>query len=202
MPLAAGLVGIVPALEMLDFDLDGQAPVFLSYWKLVAWCLAVAFFGVFLAAPLRKQVVGSSCYMLIHPCFTQADPVCFSPNQQIVKEKLVFPSGTATAQLISVLHNAPQPTLPASNGSPLSNRYRPLPLNSDDNARISSDAIEQDSGQSLGEEPDIGLGKNEEESMGSLGWRALGLSFAASAGMTVRTLTSLPVSSLRHRSQD
>lgn len=70
MPLAAGLVGIIPALEMLDIELDGHGPVLLSFGALVAWCLAVAFFGVFLAAPLRKQV--------------------------IVKEKLVFPSGSGS----------------------------------------------------------------------------------------------------------
>ena len=45
MPLAAGLVGIVPALEMLNEELDGQGPVVLGFGKLVCWCLAVAFFG-------------------------------------------------------------------------------------------------------------------------------------------------------------
>ena len=45
MPLAAGLVGIIPALEMLDVQLDGQGPVVLGFGSLVAWCLAVAFFG-------------------------------------------------------------------------------------------------------------------------------------------------------------
>lgn len=50
MPLAAGLVGIIPALELLDIKIDGQGPVKLSFGQLIAWCLAVAFFGVFLAA--------------------------------------------------------------------------------------------------------------------------------------------------------
>ena len=67
MPLAAGLVGIIPALGMMNQEEDGRDPIELSYAKLVMWCLAVAFFGVFLAVPLRRQV--------------------------IVKEKLVFPSG-------------------------------------------------------------------------------------------------------------
>lgn len=45
MPLAAGLVGIIPALEMLTQKEDGRDPVVLSYGSLVLWCLAVAFFG-------------------------------------------------------------------------------------------------------------------------------------------------------------
>ncbi|KAG0349622.1 hypothetical protein BGZ54_004314, partial [Gamsiella multidivaricata] len=57
MPLAAGFVGIIPALQMMTKE-DNPPLV-----------------------PLRKQVV--------------------------VKEKLPFPSGTATAQMIGVLHNAP-----------------------------------------------------------------------------------------------
>jgi uncharacterized oligopeptide transporter (OPT) family protein len=45
--------------------------------------LAVAFFGVFLSPPIRKQV--------------------------IIEEQLSFPSGTATAHLISALHDLPPP---------------------------------------------------------------------------------------------
>lgn len=45
MPLAAGLVGIIPALEMLSEKLDGVAPIVLGWQGLVGWCLAVAFFG-------------------------------------------------------------------------------------------------------------------------------------------------------------
>ncbi|KAF9175964.1 hypothetical protein BGX21_005306 [Mortierella sp. AD011] len=87
MPLAAGFVGIIPALQLMTSD-DNPAtetspggPVFLSAGQMILWSLAVAFFGVFIAVPLRKQVV--------------------------IKEKLPFPSGTATAQMIGVLHNAP-----------------------------------------------------------------------------------------------
>jgi uncharacterized oligopeptide transporter (OPT) family protein len=72
MPLAAGLVGIIPALEMMSQREDGQPPVVLGFGGLIMWCMAVAFFGyvatdhlymrlmcfrVFLAAPLRRQVV-------------------------------------------------------------------------------------------------------------------------------------------------
>ncbi|KAG0269746.1 hypothetical protein BGZ95_001919 [Linnemannia exigua] len=60
---------------------NGGGPVFLSAGEMILWCLAIAFFGVFIAVPLRRQV--------------------------IIKEKLPFPSGTATAQMIGVLHNTP-----------------------------------------------------------------------------------------------
>ncbi len=45
LPLAAGLVGIIPALEMLDIKLDGQGPVKMGYWALVGWSLGICFFG-------------------------------------------------------------------------------------------------------------------------------------------------------------
>lgn len=56
MPLAAGFVGIIPALGLLDEARDGVAPIHLSWWSAIAWSLAVAFFGyVFLL-----QVLSSS----------------------------------------------------------------------------------------------------------------------------------------------
>ncbi|KAJ2801868.1 OPT super [Coemansia guatemalensis] len=85
MPLAGGFVGILPALKMLDADEANGARTVLRYGQLCAWGLALTFFGVFFAVPLRKQT--------------------------IVREKLRFPSGTATAQMISVLHKRPDPTL-------------------------------------------------------------------------------------------
>lgn len=87
MPLAAGFVGIIPALQMLDLkdnpatSFHAGGPLFLSAGQMILWSLAIAFFGVFIAVPLRTQVV--------------------------IKEKLPFPSGTATAQMIGVLHNVP-----------------------------------------------------------------------------------------------
>lgn len=83
MPLAAGFVGILPALGLLSEEKDGQPPIHLTWLSAAAWSCAVAFFGVFLSPPLRKQV--------------------------IIQEELPFPSGTATAQLISVLHQLPPP---------------------------------------------------------------------------------------------
>ncbi|KAF9353147.1 hypothetical protein BGX26_009082, partial [Mortierella sp. AD094] len=87
MPLAAGFVGIIPALQLMTLadnpatETSPGGPIFLSAGQMILWSLAVAFFGVFIAVPLRKQVV--------------------------IKEKLPFPSGTATAQMIGVLHNTP-----------------------------------------------------------------------------------------------
>lgn len=79
-PLAYGLVGIIPAIEkFLTKDESGTgAKIVLSLSQLMVWSLGLAMFGVFFAIPLRKQV--------------------------IVTEKLPFPSGSATATLISVLH--------------------------------------------------------------------------------------------------
>jgi uncharacterized oligopeptide transporter (OPT) family protein len=45
MPLAAGYVGILPALAVLDPVLDGSEPVVLSWGRGVLWGCAVAFFG-------------------------------------------------------------------------------------------------------------------------------------------------------------
>ncbi|KAJ2522965.1 OPT super, partial [Coemansia sp. RSA 2049] len=85
MPLAGGFVGILPALKMLSGEEAGGARTVLGYGQLCAWGLGLTFFGVFFAIPLRKQT--------------------------IVREKLRFPSGTATAQMISVLHKRPDPTM-------------------------------------------------------------------------------------------
>lgn len=45
MPLAAGFVGILPALGLLDEERDGVPPVRLSWIAAVGWSCAVAFFG-------------------------------------------------------------------------------------------------------------------------------------------------------------
>lgn len=79
-PLAYGLVGIIPAIEkFLTEDESGTGSrISLSLSQLMVWSFGLAFFGVFFAVTLRKQV--------------------------IIKENLPFPSGSATATLISVLH--------------------------------------------------------------------------------------------------
>ena len=45
MPLAAGLVGVIPALSRLTLEHDGSEPLNLSALQIVGWSLAVAFFG-------------------------------------------------------------------------------------------------------------------------------------------------------------
>ncbi|POS82803.1 hypothetical protein EPUL_005108, partial [Erysiphe pulchra] len=77
MPLGCGLVGIMPALNFMLAP-EEQGPIILSLWKLILWSLGLCFFGVIFAVPLRKQV--------------------------IIREKLKFPSGTATAIMIETLH--------------------------------------------------------------------------------------------------
>ena len=83
MPLAAGLVGIIPALEKF-LTADEGGPLNFSSGQLIIWSFGVAFFGVFFAIPLRKHV--------------------------IIREKLRFPSGHATATMISLLHEKGQST--------------------------------------------------------------------------------------------
>jgi len=80
MPLAAGFVGILPAFAVLPSDEGG--PIFLPVWKQLLWCLALAPLGVFVAIPLREAF--------------------------IVRAKLRFPSGTATAEMITVLQQSDQ----------------------------------------------------------------------------------------------
>ncbi|EAW07466.1 OPT family oligopeptide transporter [Aspergillus clavatus NRRL 1] len=90
MPLGCGFVGVIPALEFLIRDgEDGPSgdggvgeggPLKLNFWKLVLWSLGVCLFGVVFAVPLRKEV--------------------------IVREKLRFPSGTASALMLKVLHGS------------------------------------------------------------------------------------------------
>lgn len=92
MPLGCGFVGVIPALEFLLKDGedgpsgDGGAgeggPLKLNFWKLAIWSLGVCLFGVVFAVPLRKEV--------------------------IVREKLRFPSGTASALMLRVLHGSGQ----------------------------------------------------------------------------------------------
>ncbi|KXN84736.1 hypothetical protein AN958_12163 [Leucoagaricus sp. SymC.cos] len=83
MPLAAGFVGILPALGLLSEERDGTPPIHLSWLAAIGWSCSIAYFGVFMSPPIRKQV--------------------------IIEEQLPFPSGTATAQLINVLHQLPPP---------------------------------------------------------------------------------------------
>lgn len=77
MPLGCGFVGVMPALNFL-LTSEENGPLVLSTGKLIIWAIGVCFFGVVFAVPLRREV--------------------------IIRERLKFPSGTATALVIGVLH--------------------------------------------------------------------------------------------------
>ena len=49
MPLAAGFVGIIPALGLLEEGRDGHGPVLFSWGKGVLWSLGIVFFGYVLS---------------------------------------------------------------------------------------------------------------------------------------------------------
>ncbi|KAI9765172.1 MAG: hypothetical protein M1840_007765 [Geoglossum simile] len=84
MPLACGFVGVMPALQYLLTPSE-NGPVALGIGKLVIWSLGLCFFGVMFAVPLRREV--------------------------IIRERLKFPSGTATALMIGVLHGESKETV-------------------------------------------------------------------------------------------
>lgn len=75
MPLGCGFVGVMPALNYL-LKPEENGPLVLSTGKLIIWAVGICAFGVVFAVPLRRQV--------------------------IIREKLKFPSGTATALMIGV----------------------------------------------------------------------------------------------------
>lgn len=77
MPLGCGFVGVIPALNYL-LKAEENGPLDISLWRLIIWSVGICFFGVVFAVPLRREV--------------------------IIREKLKFPSGTATALMIRVLH--------------------------------------------------------------------------------------------------
>ena len=45
MPLAAGFVGIIPALSLLTYERDGVEPIKVGWLSGIGWSLGVAFFG-------------------------------------------------------------------------------------------------------------------------------------------------------------
>lgn len=162
LPLGAGLVGVIPALSQLTPELDNSPPLILSFNQLLLWCFAVAFFGVFLAVPLRRQF--------------------------IVKEKLVFPSGTATAQIISVLHGVAPPTESSVDGAAGLRRRTT-------GGEAGYEALPSSDGEEV-YEPEADVKGSE---IDAKGWRALSLSFALSAGFTVSLSCLSCICSLRSR---
>lgn len=97
---------------------------------------------------------------------------------QIIEEQLAFPSGTATAQLISVLHKLPPPDTSVRRRR----GYRELSTERDDEAE--SPLIHA---EPLLEAPELA----EREVVQHEGWHDLVWSFLVSSAMTVSVLHGL-----------
>ncbi|SJX62979.1 related to Iron transport protein 1 [Sporisorium reilianum f. sp. reilianum] len=151
MPLSAGLVGVIPALKKLTWEKDGSEPIDLDFVHLVGWCFALAYFGVFFASPLREPM--------------------------IVREKLTFPSGTATAQLIGVLHNKPLIRQQDPNGVARRGHSDDAEAAEEDDERTALLSRHHASNDTADEQSD--------SIDSSQGWKALAWSFSGSAGFTV-----------------
>ena len=137
MPLGCGFVGVIPALEFLlkngddgpsGDGGDGEGgPLRLNMWKLMVWSLGVCLFGVVFAVPLRKET--------------------------IVREKLKFPSGTASALMLRVLHGKGQADVktkntasrPAQRRQDEENEIPPPPYESEENHSLLKDITEDHS---------------------------------------------------------
>jgi len=173
MPLAAGFVGIIPALSLLDRKKDGADPLYFDWITAVSWSFGIAFFGsvphtlltpanflqlhsVFLAVPLRKQTVSAD--------YSFGSVLTW---EQVIKEKLPFPSGTATAQLIGVMYRIP------------------LRLEGPRNTRgyqaIAESHLPDDTEELIEDNPLA----QDREVIENTGWQTLSWSFAASAFVTV-----------------
>ncbi|KAF9003994.1 oligonucleotide transporter [Cyathus striatus] len=147
MPLAAGFVGILPALGLLSEEKDGTPPIHLSWWSAIGWSCSVAFFGCAVEASIR---------------------------QFIIEEQLAFPSGTATAQLISVLHKLPPPD------TTVRHRRGYQQLEEEDPHRISTDVVSDIPTVDHEQLDDSDPGVVEHE-----GWHSLAYSFIASGMLTL-----------------
>ena len=129
MPLGCGFVGVLPALNFI-LTPEENGPLILGIGKLIIWAVGICFFGVFIAVPLRREV--------------------------IIREKLKFPSGTATALMIGVLHGNTNDSGEAKQQNPMEiferrsqDALRPSAL---ENHRESSVEIDQSNGEGQGED--------------------------------------------------
>lgn len=67
MALAAGFVGIIPALGLLSVAEDGTPPIRLSWTAALAWSSAVAYYGFALQFPLAPERFHSRpCAQYLH----------------------------------------------------------------------------------------------------------------------------------------
>ncbi|PWN32769.1 OPT superfamily oligopeptide transporter [Meira miltonrushii] len=141
MPLCAGLIGIVPAFNLLSPNKDGKniEPFSFSLSALILWCASMAFFGIFFASPMR--------------------------NPMIIQEKLRFPSGSATAQLIALLHGER--------------------LRDDDEVKV--DTRVNTHAQTSRQRPPLqrSITEREQEEEVQNGWKGLLITFTASVGITI-----------------
>ena len=78
-PLSFGLVGAVPAIQLLLTDEEGRTS--LNVPMIMLWSLGIGFIGIFTALLLREMIISD--------------------------RTMTFPSGSAAAALIGVLHNKP-----------------------------------------------------------------------------------------------
>ena len=81
MPLTAGFIGIIPALEYL-IGPDENGPVRVKFASLILWSIGLCFFGIIFASSLRESF--------------------------IERERLPWPGAKATAHLINTLHDRHQ----------------------------------------------------------------------------------------------
>jgi uncharacterized oligopeptide transporter (OPT) family protein len=91
MPVTAGFVGIIPALEYL-IGPEENGPLHLKWESLVLWSMGLCFFGLIFASLLREHFV--------------------------VREKLPWPGPKANAHLINTLHRrSPRSPTPPDSSS-------------------------------------------------------------------------------------
>ncbi|OLY80022.1 putative oligopeptide transporter [Smittium mucronatum] len=135
MPLAGGFVGILPAFNMLtDDEIGDNLLLGTDLLRLVLWGFGLSLFGVFFAILLRKQF--------------------------LIKEKLRFPSGTATAEMIAVLHNKKNledsisdQLVDDSHSSTQPTDYIPLPITSPSDDSTIDDEYRDPQDQSTTDDP-------------------------------------------------
>jgi uncharacterized oligopeptide transporter (OPT) family protein len=89
MPVTAGFVGIIPALEHL-IGPEENGPLHITWESLLLWSMGLCFFGLIFASLLREHF--------------------------IMQEKLPWPGPKATAHLIKTLHHMPEKSSATSGG--------------------------------------------------------------------------------------
>lgn len=184
LPLAAGFAGIIPAFELMRKEGHPGAPPELSMASLFLWAAVLSLFGVFLAVPLRRDA--------------------------ILVERLKFPSGTATAEVIAVLHRVAAPSPPS--GTPAiglsdASQLEQPQAGAVPAAEAAGEAAAAGSAKVSGrdapaaEEPGMSVAEQDEASEDAAWtqrWRVLGFTMLAAAAVSVVTefvpvLHSLPV---------